>query len=147
MATPVTAPVAFTAAIRLLLLYQEPPVAASVSGVVPPEQRVVTPEIVPAVGVVFTVTTCVATALPQTFVTVYEIAVVPVASPVTSPAVPIVATAGDAELQDPPGAASVTAAVAPEHSTVLPVIVPATGKAFTVTIRVAVALPQLLVTV
>ena len=73
--------------------------------------------------------------------------VVPAAMPVIMPDIPIVAIAGVTELQTPPAAASLKVVVAPGHTVNMPVIVPAFGEELTVTIFVAAAVPQLLVTV
>lgn len=72
---------------------------------------------------------------------------VPEAMAVTAPAAFTEAIAGEDELHVPPEVVSVRGAVAPVHNAVLPVIVPATGIAFTVTIRLVAALPQLFVTI
>ena len=66
-------------------------------------------------------------------------------TPVTTPALVIVAIAVDKLLQVPPTApvTSVNVICAPEHTLSKPVIAPAFGKGFTVTACVAVALPQL----
>ncbi len=70
---------------------------------------------------------------------------VPAVIPVTTPAVT------DALLlllvHAPPLAASVSVIVAPSHTLLLPVTVPAFGAGLTVTMLVATAVPQLLVTV
>jgi hypothetical protein len=68
--TPVTVPVAFTEAIEAAVLLHTPPVAASVSVVVAPEQTVDEPVIVPAAGIGLTVTAWVALAVPHAVVTV-----------------------------------------------------------------------------
>ena len=64
------------------------------------------------------------------------------------PAEPTAATAGNVELQVPPGTASVRFVVAPAHTEAVPMIVPALATGFTVTTLIAaVARPQLFVTV
>ena len=63
------------------------------------------------------------------------------------PVLPIVAIAGVTELQMPLPAASLKVVVAAGHTVNVPVIVPALGTGFTVTIVVATAVPQLFVTV
>ena len=70
----------------------------------------------------------------------------PVATPVTNPVLLTVATRVFELLQLPPVAASVSWVVAPPHTVSTPVIVPAVIEELTVTIFVAVALPQLFVT-
>lgn len=64
-----TIPVAFTVAIEALLLVQVPPLTVEDKAEVKPEQKVVVPETVPAVGVALTVTVVVANADPQDVVT------------------------------------------------------------------------------
>lgn len=65
-ATPPTIP-PLTVATDVLLLLQAPPGERSVSVVVAPAQTLATPDTEPAVGSGFTVTTDVATAVPQLF--------------------------------------------------------------------------------
>ena len=69
-ATPVTTPVPLTVAIPGLTLLHIPAPAPSVRLVVEVGQTVNTPDIIPAFGVALTVTTAVAAATPQLFVTV-----------------------------------------------------------------------------
>ena len=69
-AKPVTRPPVETEATAVLELLQEPPEVPSVSVVEPPTQTVSEPEIVPAEGDVITVTSNVATAVPQEETTV-----------------------------------------------------------------------------
>ncbi len=71
----------------------------------------------------------------------------PAETAVTRPVPLIVATAVAVLLHTPPPAASVSVVVPAGHSEVVPVMVPATGSGFTVTILIATAVPQLLVTV
>ena len=72
---------------------------------------------------------------------------VPAATPVTVPVAPTVAVPGDTELQVPPATASLRFVVVAGHTTRPPVIVPALGNGLTVTIALAAAIPQPLVTV
>ena len=72
---------------------------------------------------------------------------VPEAMPVTIPVEPTVAADVFDELQTPPPVASLKAIVAPGHMEPAHVIVPAVADEFTVITVVAVAVPQLLVTV
>ena len=72
---------------------------------------------------------------------------VPAATPVTIPVDPTVATDVVPEVHAPPLVPSLNAVVAPAHNVAVPEIVPAPGTVFTVTTVVALALPQLLVTV
>ena len=72
---------------------------------------------------------------------------VPAATPVTIPVAPTVAMPGDTELHTPPAVASVKFVVVVGQTVNPPVIIPAFGAGFTVTIAVASAVPQLFVTV
>lgn len=69
--------------------------------------------------------------------------VIPVATPVVLPIVP---TAVVPLLQVPPVTASVSDTLAPAHTCVVPVIVPAAGNEFTEMIAVAYTVPQPFVT-
>ena len=71
---------------------------------------------------------------------------VPTATAVTTPVVLTLATALLLVVQVPPVAVLVSVNDAPGQSGVAPLMVPASGIAFTVTLAVAVAVPQLLVT-
>ena len=62
---PVSRPVAILTLAEPLLLLHVPPVTVLLSGVTVPEQILVGPTIVPALGVVFAVTTWVAAINPQ----------------------------------------------------------------------------------
>lgn len=68
--------------------------------------------------------------------------VVPVATPLTIPAVPTVATVMSDEVQLPPGKVAEMVMSLPLHTVVSPVSVPATGSAFTVMIAEVVQLPS-----
>ena len=129
-----------------LLADHVPPVTASVRLIVVPVVRLDGPLIVPAVNAL-TVTIVDVLAVPQPFVTIYEILAVPPATPLTVPSVPTVAIAPLEVLQVPPAAASVSAVVEPAHTVAVPVIAPAVGNGLTVTVAVAAAVPQPLVTV
>lgn len=72
--------------------------------------------------------------------------VVPASIPVTTPAVLMVATAVLVLLHVPPGVVMERAVVLPSHTASVPLMVAPT-TAFTVMMRVAVLLPQALVTV
>ena len=143
--TPVTTPVpAPTVATEVVLLDQLPPVVTSVKVVV---VLVVTVN-VPAIGAGkrLTVTTLVALALPQLLVTVKDMVVVPAVAPVTDPVLVTKAMEGTLLVQPMPPAPSVNDVDEPTHTDATPVMVPALGDGFTVTTLVALALPQLLVT-
>ena len=71
----------------------------------------------------------------------------PADKPATKPVASTVAVAGMVLVHAPPVAASVNAVFAPAQTVGIPVIVPALGSGLTVTIRVAAAVPQLLVKV
>ena len=124
-----------------------PPLAASVKVTVAPAHNDAVPFIVPAFGSGLTVTTLVAFAAPQLLVTVYDIVAVPAAAPVTTPPLKPRDAMADDELHAPPLVASVNVTVAPAHNDAVPFIVPAFGMELTVTSLVALAVPQLLVTV
>jgi hypothetical protein len=83
-AMPVTTPLVLTVAIPAAPVLQVPPLAKLLNEVVLPAQIVAVPVIVPASGSGLTVTICVATAVPQLFVTVYDIVAVPADIPVTT---------------------------------------------------------------
>ena len=144
--TPDTIPELLTVAIIPRLLLQMPPGAASASGVVLPAHTAGTPVIVPASGSGFTVTVCVAIAVPHPLVTEYEIVVFPAATPSTDPVLLTVAIPVEPLIQLPPVAGSERMIVAPGHNAEAPTIVPATGNGFTVTMLVAIAEPQPLAT-
>ena len=72
--------------------------------------------------------------------------VVPALTPVTAPVLPTVAIAVLLLLHTPPVVASLNVVVAPEHTDFVPVTVPADGMEPKVTVAVADAVPQLLVT-
>ena len=71
---------------------------------------------------------------------------VPTATPVTTPVVLTLAIAALEVLHTPPLAVLVSVKDEPGQSGVAPLIAPASGKALTVTLAVALAVPQLLVT-
>ena len=97
----------------------------------------------PADGRVLTVTTAVAAAVPQLLVTVHEIVVVPVETPVTRPSVPIVATTVFVLDHTPPPVTSESEIEALVQTEVAPLILPADGVGLTVIIAVAATVPQL----
>lgn len=145
-ATPITIPVVPIDAFALLI-HHVPPDAASVKVRVEPTHTVDNPVIVPALGSGFTVTNLVATAVPQLFVTVYEMIEVPADTPLTIPETePIVAIAVLVEDQIPPKAKLPRVMVAEAHKDEAPVIAPALGNGFIEIVFVAVAVPQTLVT-
>ena len=126
--TPVTIPVLPIEAFALLILHV-PPVVASVIAIVEPTQTADKPVIKPALGNGFTVTNFVAAAVPQLFITVYEMIDVPAATPLTIPETePIVAIAVVVEDQTPPKATSLNVMLADTHTDEAPVIVPALGR-------------------
>jgi hypothetical protein len=69
----------------------------------------------------------------------------PAVTPVTTPAASTVATPDALLLHVPPAAASVSVTEEPAHTDEVPVMVPAAGNGFTVTVVVTVVVPQLLV--
>lgn len=72
---------------------------------------------------------------------------VPAVMPVTAPVLLTLATAVLLLLHTPPVTASLNVVVPPVHTVMVPVMVPADGVPDTVTVVVALAVPQLLVTV
>jgi hypothetical protein len=126
---------------------QVPPVAVSAKVTTEPTQTVPAPVILPAKGRALTVKTVVAADVPQTFTTVYEINVLPAAIPKTTPPASTVALPVETELQIPPGAASVRVVEEPAQALDAPVMLPETGNGLTVTVAMATAMPQVLVTV
>ena len=68
---------------------------------------------------------------------------VPADTPLTIPVEATVATKGDTELHTPPATRSERCVVPVLHKTAVPVMVPAETAGFTVTTRLAVAVPQL----
>ena len=133
MAIPVTTPVADTVPAAGLLLLQVPPPVRSVNAVVKPAHTDNVPVIPTGTG--FTVTTAV---VIQPVPIVYVMVAVPaVAPPVTTPVEePIVAVPVALLPHVPPVGVSLNVVVAPEHSTIVPVI--GTGNVFTVTIVVVI---------
>ena len=128
---PVIMPVVKPAvAILVLLLLQVPPVP-SLRDVVRPLQRNVEPVMLPGNGL----TVIVFITEQPVVVIVYEIRLVPVATPETIPENEPTVAALELELLHEPPPPSVNATVAPTHTDDAPVI--AAGKAFTVNTVVA----------
>jgi hypothetical protein len=94
-----------------------------------------------------TVMVFVAVALPQSFVTVYDIRTVPAASPFTVPVPSTVAMPVEPELQVPPGVQLESVIFAFTQTLPGPVIVPASGNGLILIITVAVLLQPLVVPV
>jgi hypothetical protein len=118
---------------------QDPPVTEDVKVEEPLAQIAVVPEIVPAEGTAVTVTVAVVDTLaqPPVPVIVYVITDVPADTPVTAPVEAlIVATAGVADVQDPPVTEDVKVEEPLAQIAVVPEIVPAEGTAVTVTVAV-----------
>ena len=143
---PLTTPEELIVATVVLVLLHTPPVVASVNVVEEPEHTVAVPLIVPAEEGL-TVTTMVAATIPQVFVTVYDMVVVPAARPLTTPEVFTVATRVLVLLHTPPVVASVNVVDKPAITVAVPLIVPAAGEGLTVITWVATAVPQPFVTV
>jgi len=131
--TPVTIPVAPTVAIAVLPLLQTPPVTDSIKEMAAPAHTDEAPVMVPETGGGLTVIIRLVLAVPHPLVTVYVIAAVPRATPVTIPDTPTVATAALLLLHTPPPTESLKGILTPGHTVVAPVMVPADGAAFTVT--------------
>ncbi len=86
-------------------------------------------------------------AAPQLLVAVYEMDTVPAATPVTTPADETVATELLLLLHAPPVTEFAKMEVSVSQMVAAPEIVPASGKGLMVTVYVAYAAPQLLLTV
>jgi hypothetical protein len=140
---PLTTPEVPTVATPAFVLLHTPPLATSVKVVVNPAVRVAVPLIASASGEGLIVTVKVAAAVPQLFVTVYDMVVVPEVNPLTMPVVPTVATAPLVLLHTPPVDASVNNVDEPGHAAAVPLIKPAVGGGLTVTTwaTAAVTLP------
>lgn len=143
--TPVTI-LPLTVAMLVLVLLQVPPVVASFKVSIAPLHTDVLPVIVPAEGEL-TVIAAFATPVPQELLSVYFMVSIPEDTPVTVPALLIVAIDALPLLHIPPDDASFKVSVEPTHTVALPVIVPAYGAVFTITVKELVPLPQELLTV
>ncbi len=133
-------------AIEALLLDHVPPETALAKVVVVPGHT----DNVPVTGaeeVPFTDTTSVAADEPQALAITYDIVALPVAMPVTTPALLTVATLVFVLYHAPPPVALARADVPPMQTVAVPVIEPSDGVVFTVIAFVAVAVPQPLETV
>jgi hypothetical protein len=143
---PVTTPEVLTEATDAAEELQIPPVIALVKVADDPTQTVAGPAMTPAEEAALTVISRVVVAAPQLPVTEYDIVAVPAAMPVTMPDALTEATDED-ELHVPPLTDEPNVVDAPVHMAALPVIVPADATELTAMLWVAVAVPQLLVTV
>jgi hypothetical protein len=132
--TPVPAPIV---AIAGEALDQTPPGVVLESVVLFPLQTASVPVTgATAVGAL-TVTIVVAALVPQALVTLYEMVLVPLVMPVTTPVeAPMVATAGVVLDHTPPGVALLRVPGVPTHTIPLPVIGAGAGVAITVTTAV-----------
>ena len=135
---PVPAPTVPTGGLLLLHVPAPPDAVASVNVIVRPVHTVAGPLIVPPIGDTLTVTFVVVVAIPQNaLVSVKVIVVIPGLIPPTIPvAVPIVPIPGLLLLQVPAPPEAVlllNVIVEPTHTLLNPLIVPATGEVFTVT--------------
>jgi len=129
-----------------LVVVHTPPVVALVRVIAASLHTVPEPLIVVTVGSVPMVMTALAVALPQLVVTVYLMVSSPGTTPVTTPpalmvALPLLA------LHTPPEVALLKVMVAPVHTVIAPVIALTVGGPMIVIVFVAVAVPQLLLTV
>jgi hypothetical protein len=145
-ATPVTSPEPSTVATDVFKLDQLPPASPSlVNVVVLPTQMLCSPLNSPASTAAVTVTVLVAVALshPPLPATVYVIVTAPVPIGVTTPVdVFIVALSGFPLVHEPPETLLLNVVVPFEQIACVPLNVPATGAAVTVTVLVAVSLLQ-----
>lgn len=145
-ATPLTTPDGVTEAIEGADELHDPPATEAVKAVKPPEHKVAAPDIEGVAVAPLMVTTRVATAAPQLPETVYDIVAVPAATPVTTPEGLMVAMAVLPELHEPPVTELTKVNDSPGQTRKPPDKVPALAPLLTVTARVAIADPQLLVT-
>ena len=137
---PVTNPLPLTVALPLLLHTPPPTLSVKVTGA--PGHTLDGPDIVPAVTVADIFTVNVADAVPQlTLLAVYEMTSVPAATAVTVPSEATVALVLLA-LQVPPLTVSSKVTVLPVQIEEVPLMLPASAAAFTVTMCVANANPQ-----
>ena len=142
-AIPDTIPEEFTVATDVLLLLHAPPaVPSELRAIKDPAHTDDGPLIVPAVAAAFTFIIVCALGLPQPF-TVYVMITLPGATPLTTPEDVTVAIAGLLLLQAPPGVPLLLKLMdEPAHTDEGPLIVPAFAAPFTVTIVMAIGLPQ-----
>jgi hypothetical protein len=145
--TALTTPVALTLATEALLLLQVPPVVASLRVLVDPTHSVVRPLMLPATTEGSTTMSAVAIDVPHAVVMLYDMMAVPADTAVTRPVVPTVAIDASLVPHTPPAMVSVNDRVAPAHMVVVPMISPGSGMVFTLTGRVATAVPQAPLTV
>ena len=147
--TPETTPEPFTVATLVLLLLHVPPESPlEVSVAVVPVDRVLVPEIVPALGNAFIVTVVEVLTLQPFALTAYVTVAVPADTPDTMPEALTVATAVLLLLQLPPvKPLEIREVVAPWQSVFVPEMVPELGNALTVTVEVVEEEQPLLVTV
>jgi hypothetical protein len=143
VATPVTIPLdAPTVATAAMPLLQVPPVVVPPNVTVLPSHTDETPVMVPATGIVLTVT-IVATRQPVG--NVYVMSAVPEAMPVTIPVPePIVAMVVVPLDQVPPVGVLLSVDVVPAQMLMVPE--ETDGNGFTLTLNVATAVPQVLLT-
>lgn len=128
---PVTTPPVLTVAVPLPLLHV-PPETVEESVIAPHVHTVDGPEMVPAEGVVFTVTRWVATLLPQVLLTVYDTRTSPPAIPDTTPvALTVAAPEPD---HAPPIGVPESVMELPTHTAVGPETEPGVGTGSTVTL-------------
>lgn len=141
--------VAFMVPIAGVLLLHTPLPVVLARDVLAPTHALRVPVITSTAGTTFTVTTAVTVVeQPATFVTTYEIVALPSDTPLTTPPVPTVAIPVALLLHTPPLVALAKVVVVFAHSVLVPVIEATVGKAFTVTVVVALAThPLTLVTV
>ena len=142
-----TPPVETEPTAGFVLLHVPPELPVDDRAVVAPTQTLAVPVTDPAEAIALTVITEVAAAVPQLFVTVYEIVVVPAATPVNRPPVPTVAAEVFVLLHTPPPVMSESVIEALVQTVEAPLILPAEEAALTVIVLVAATVPQPLVTV
>ena len=141
-----TPPVETEPTAGFVLLHVPPELPVDDRAVVAPTQTLAVPVTDPAEAIALTVITEVAAAVPQLFVTVYEIVVVPAATPVNRPPVPTVAAEVFVLLHTPLLTASERVIEAVPQTVEAPLMLPAEGTTMTVTTAVAYTGPQELLT-
>ena len=137
-------PIEATAGVALL---QVPPATVDVAFTVLPWQMVAALLRLPASGSGLMLIACVVMSVPQELTTVYDTCSDPADKAKTAPVLVIVPIATSLTAHVPPAADELKAIDALSHTFDAPEIVPASGRAITVTSVVATSVPQPLVTV
>ena len=131
----------------MVVLLHTPPETELPKVTVAPLHTTDGPDIVPALGAGFTVTSVVTVLVPQVLVKVQVMVAVPLATPCTTLAEAMVATDVLLDDQVPPPTVSPNVMLLPTQTLVLPVMAARAGSGFTVMALVTVLLPQALLMV